>query len=190
MSMTCERIQLCDKVCPWLVKGYNFVIKYVHDLYFITKLYPFTSHGHTLPQSCILSQVMDILYHKVVSFHKSWTYFITKLYPFTSHGHTLLQSCILSQVMDIRYHKFVSFHKSWTYFRIQLCDKICPWLVKGYNFVIKYVHDLWKAVLSSAPTVLIAEANKPLRSDLNITINLLLSWYLEFDLLPYRSDLV
>jgi hypothetical protein len=59
MSMTCERIQLCDKVCPWPVKGYNFVI--------ITKLYPFTSHGHTLSQSCILSQVMDILYHKIVS---------------------------------------------------------------------------------------------------------------------------
>ena len=35
--------------------------------YFITKLYPFTSHGHTLSQSCILSQVMDILYHKVES---------------------------------------------------------------------------------------------------------------------------
>ena len=50
--------------------------------YFITKLYPFTNHGHTLSQSCILSQVMDILYHK--------------LYPFTGHGHTLSQSCFLS----------------------------------------------------------------------------------------------
>jgi hypothetical protein len=97
--------------------------------YFITKLYPFTSHGHTLSQSCILSQVMDILYHKVVSFHKSWTYFITKLYPFTHHGHTLSQSCILSHVMDILYHKVVSFHKSWTYF----ITKLYPFTSHGHT---------------------------------------------------------
>jgi hypothetical protein len=116
------------------------------------KAQPFTSHGHTLSQSCILSQVMDILYRKVVSFHRSWTYFITKLYPFTSHGHTLSQSCILSQVMYILYHKVVSFHKSWTYF----ITKLYPFTSHGHTLsqscILSQVMDiLYHKVESSTP---------------------------------------